>query len=39
MVIGSGLLIHGILTDSFHLLDYTTMMLPYVLKKRNNVLF
>src|SRR5688572_17314273 len=25
-------------TDSFHLLDYTTMMLPYVLKKRNNVL-
>src|SRR5688572_10028950 len=24
--------------DSFHLLDYTTMMLPYVLKKRNNVL-
>ena len=25
-------------TDSFHLLDYTTMALPYVLKKRNNVL-
>src|SRR5688572_8104440 len=25
-------------TDSFHLLDYTTMMLPYVLKKRNHVL-
>ena len=24
--------------DSFHLLDYTTMALPYVLKKRNNVL-
>jgi spermidine synthase len=25
-------------TDSFHLLDYTTMSLPYVLKKRNKVL-
>lgn len=24
--------------DIFHLLDYTTMMLPYVLKKRNNIL-